>query len=164
MVGIFIVHAVLAQWGRTYNDEFDSYHDFEHLPGKILMLFRIILGLGLLICCFQTRLRCPASLRSFYLQLGIVGTFWFQSLPVMTWVVNSVVPYYLRHRSVGIWSAILQTAAILLLSVLVTSHSSAYHKLSHMGTVKENLTDSLNMSGSTQPRTWTIGRTKVRLD
>lgn len=165
-VGIFVIHVVLAQWGRTYNDDFDSYHDLEHLPGKILMLFRILLGLGLLICCFQTRLRCPASLRGFYLQLGIVGTMWFQSLPVMTWIVNTVVPFYLRHRAVGVWGATLQTSAIILLSLLVTSHSSSYHKLSHMATTNENLTDSLSMSANSnsQPRTWTFGKSKVRLD
>lgn len=163
-IGIFIVHTILAQWGRIYNDDFDSYHDLEHLPGKILMIFRILLGLGLLICCFQTRLRCPASLQSFYLQLAIVGTLWFQSLPLMTWFVNTMVPYYLRHRTVGIWGATLQTSAIFLLSLLVTSHSSSYHKLSHLGSAKENLTDSLSMSSSTQPRTWTIGKAKVRLD
>lgn len=163
-VGIFLVHIILAQWGRIYNDDFDSYHDLEHAPGKILMLFRILLGLGLLICCFQTRLRCPASLRGFYLQLGIVGTLWFQSLPIMTLIVNTVVPYHLRHRSVGLWSAILQTSAIVLLSILVTSHSSSYHKLSHMASTKDNLTDSLSMSANSQPRTWTFGKSKVRLD
>lgn len=163
-VGIFLVHVILAQWGRTYNDDFDSYHDLEHLPGKILMLFRVVLGLGMVICCIQTRLRCPASLRTFYLHLGIVGTLWFQSLPVLTWIVNTVVPYYLRHRSIGIWSAILQTSAIALLSLLVTSHKSSYHKFSHMSAVKDNLTDSLGTSGTTLPRTWTFGSSKVRLD
>jgi len=162
--GIFIVHVILAQWGRTYNDDFDSYHDLEHLPGKILMFFRILLGLGLVILCFQTRLRCPASLRSFYLQLGVVGTIWFESLPVMTWVVNTVVPYHLRHRTVGLWIALLQTTAIILLSLLVTSHSSSYHKLSHLSSAKETLTDSLSMSTPSQPRTWTFGTSKIRLD
>lgn len=163
-VGIFVVHVVLAQWGRIYNDDFDSYHDLEHLPGKLLMLFRVVLGLGMLICCIQTRLRCPASLRNFYLYLGIVGTLWFQSLPVLTWLVNTLVPYYLRHRSIGIWGAILQSSAIMLLSLLVTSHKSSYHKLSHMSSAKDNLTDSLGMASSSGPRTWNFGHSKVRLD
>ena len=163
-VGIFLVHVILAQWGRIYNDDFDSYHDLEHLPGKLLMLFRVVLGLAMLICCIQTRLRCPASLRNFYLHLGIVGTVWFQSLPVLTWIVNTAVPYYLRHRSIGIWGAILQTAAIMALSLLVTSHKSSYHKLSHMSAAKDNLTDSLGMSGTSKPRTWNFGGSKVRLD
>lgn len=163
-LSVFVIHIVLAQWGRTYNDDFDSYHDLEHLPGKLLMLFRILLGLGLLICCFQTRLRCPASLRSFYMQLAVVGTLWFQSLPVMTWTVNTFIPFHLRHRSVGLWGATLQSSAIMLLSLLVTSHSSAYHRFSHLSSTKDNLTDSLNMTSSEKPRTWTLGSSKVRLD
>jgi hypothetical protein len=164
-VTILLVHVILAQWGRTYNDDFDSYHDLEHLPGKLLMLFRIFLGLCLIICCFQTRLRCPASLRSFYMQLAFVGTLWFQSLPLLTWVVNAMVPYHLRHRTVGLWGAVLQTSSILLTSWLVTSHSTAYHKLSHLSSTKENLTDSVSSSSSSeQPRMWTMGKAKVRLD
>eukprot|EP00934_Nitzschia_sp_Nitz4_P002027 Nitzschia sp. Nitz4//scaffold40_size135432//15615//20089//NITZ4_003229-RA/size135432-processed-gene-0.139-mRNA-1//1//CDS//3329551174//2027//frame0 len=148
-ISVFAIHVILAQWGRTYNDDFDSYHDLEHLPGKLLMLFRVSLGIGLVICCVQTRLRCPASLRIFYTQLAVVGTMWFQSLPVLTWIVNSFVPYYLRHRSVGLWGATLQTSAIMLLSLLVTSQSTAYSKLSHMSSKKDSLTDSLgsNLKG-----------------
>ena len=41
---IFLLHVLLAQWGRVYNDEFDSYHDLEHLPGKVLMFLRLLLG------------------------------------------------------------------------------------------------------------------------
>jgi hypothetical protein len=166
-VSILLSHVLLAQWGRMMNDDFDSYHDLEHLPGKILMLWRITLGLGMLVCCFSTRLRCPASLQSFYLQLATVGTIWFQSLPVLTWVVNTVIPYTARHRTVGVWGAVLQTAGIVLLSWLVTSHSSPYHKFSHLSTTQENLTDSLANSSdgaSDAPRTWKFGKAKVRLD
>jgi len=163
-VGIFLGHVVLAQWGRIYNDDFDSYHDLEHLPGKLLMLFRMVLGLGMLICCIQTRLRCPASLRNFYLYLGIVGTVWFASLPVLTWIVNTFVPYHLHHRSIGIWGAILQSSAIMMLSLLVTSHKSSYHKLSHISAAKDTLTDSLGTTDPSTPRMWTFGGSKVRLD
>jgi hypothetical protein len=164
-VSILLSHVVLAQWGRMYNDDFDSYHDLEHLPGKLLMLWRIVLGLGMLGCCFSTRMRCPASLQRFYLQLAFVGTMWFQSLPVLTWVVNTMLPYHLRHRTIGIWGATLQTSAILLLSWLVTSHSTAYHRLSHMSAADDNLTDTLASSGgSEESRTWMFGKAKVRLD
>jgi len=168
-VSILAAHVVLAQWGRIYNDDFDSYHDLEHLPGKLLMLIRIVLGVGLLTCCHQTKQRCPASLRSFYVQLSFVGTLWFQSLPFLTWVVNTMVSYHLRHRTVGIWGGVLQTCSIALLSWLVTSHSTTYHKLSHLSSTKENLTDSLasvttSVTGEEAPRTWKMGKAKVRLD
>lgn len=166
-MSILLSHVILAQWGRTMNDDFDSYHDLEHLPGKILMLWRIILGLGMLVCCISTRMRCPASLQGFYSQLAIVGTLWFQSLPVLTWIVNTVIPYTSRHRTVGVWGSVLQTSGIVLLSWLVTSHSSPYHKFSHLSTTQENLTDSLANSSagaSEAPRTWKFGKAKVRLD
>jgi len=149
-----------------YNDDFDSYHDLEHLPGKLLMLNRIILGVLMMACCLSTRMRCPPSLRSFYLQLTVIGTLWFLSLPILILVVNLMVPYYMRHRTVGIWGGILQTSGILLLSWLVTSHSTSYHKLSHLSSTRENLTDSLSRrsSGIEEPQTWMFGKTKVRLD
>mmetsp|Transcript_33091 Transcript_33091/g.36899 ORF Transcript_33091/g.36899 Transcript_33091/m.36899 type:complete len:488 (+) Transcript_33091:48-1511(+) len=166
-IAIFIIHIVLAQAGRMVNDDFDSYHDLEHLPGKFLMLNRIILGVLMMACCLSTRARCPQSLRGFYLQLTIIGTFWFMSLPLLTWVVNIFVSYHLRHRAVGVYGAILQTAGILLLTWLVTSHSTSYHKLSHLSSTRENLTETLSRRSSgmkEEPQTWIFGKTKVRLD
>jgi len=165
-IGIFLSHIVLAQWGRMYNDDFDSYHDLEHLPGKFLMLNRIILGVCMMICCISTRMRCSPSLRPFYLQLSVIGAIWFLSLPIMTLVANTFVPYYMRHRAVGVWGAILQTSGILLLSWLVTSHSTSYHKVSHLSSTKDNLTDSLSMSSSRKKGSemWVFGKNKVRLD
>jgi len=165
-VAIFVSHIVLAQWGRMYNDDFDSYHDLEHLPGMFLMINRIVLGLCMMACCLSTRMRCSPSLRSFYLQLTVTGTLWFLSLPILTGIVNTMVPYHMRHRTVGVWGAVFQTSGIIVLSWLVTSHSTSYHRLSHLSSAQDNLTDSLSRrsSGKGEARTWTFGRAKVRLD
>ena len=135
--------------------------------GKFLMLNRIILGVFMMGCCLSTRARCPPSLRGFYLKLAVVGTLWFMSLPILTWVVNILIPYHMRHRAVGVYGAILQTTGIVLLSWLVTSHSTNYHKLSHLSSTKENLTETLSRRESgikEEPQTWIFGKTKVRLD
>ena len=166
-ITILVLHLVLAQWGRMYNDEFDSYHDYSYLPGKLLMGLRSFLGLCLLVCCFQTRSRCHASLHGFYLKLAFVGTVWFQSLPFVTWFSNWMIAYHLQHFSVGVWSAVMQTSSIVLLCWLVTSHSTSFHKLSHMVASKEDLTDSLATVGSKsseESRVWVVGKAKVRLD
>jgi len=164
-IAIFLSHIVLAQWGRMYNDDFDSYHDLEHLPGKFLMLNRIILGVCMMACCISTRMRCSPSLRPFYMKLTVIGTIWFLSLPILTWIANTVVPYYMRHRAVGVWGAVVQTSGIILLSWLVTAHSTPYHKLSRLSSTKENLTDSLSRgSGGGNSKMWVFGKTKVRLD
>jgi hypothetical protein len=57
-IGVIAMHVILAQWGRTYNDDFESYHDFNHLPGQILMAMRLVLGFLLLAATMQTRLKC----------------------------------------------------------------------------------------------------------
>jgi hypothetical protein len=38
---IIAVHAILAQWGRTFDDDFDTNHALEHPPGKVLMILRL---------------------------------------------------------------------------------------------------------------------------
>ena len=140
------------------------------------MCFRLLTGLCMLICCVQTMSRCPTSLHGFYVKLAGLGCFWFFSLPALTIVVNSFVAYHNRHYAVGMWGGILQTSAIVMLTWLVTgtsqSSSSAYHKLSHLSEKKGDLTDSLASSSagglggasSEEPRTWTMGKAKVRLD
>lgn len=169
VIGIIVSHIALAQWGRVYNDDFDSYHDLAHLPGKVLMLLRSCLGLVFLGACFQTRVRCPLSLHGFYVKFATVGAFWFFSLPILTMIVNTLVVYHRRHFTIGVWSASCQSASIVLLSWLVTAHSTAYHKVSHMSVAKETLADSLSSASSMSardPRSFSVlmGNAKVRLD
>jgi len=167
-IGIIVLHIALAQWGRVYNDDFDSYHDFAHLPGKVLMLLRACLGLVFIGACFQTRVRCPISLHAFYVKFASVGALWFFSLPVLTTIVNTLVVYHQRHFMIGVWSAACQSTSIVLLSWLVTAHSTSYHKLSHMSVAQESLADSLTSASmsSREPKSFSMlmGNAKVRLD
>jgi hypothetical protein len=171
-LAVLALHVVLAQWGRTYNDDFESYHDLEHLPGKILMAVRFVLGLLCLAATMQTRWKCRAKqLEQFYLNLAIAGFAWFQSLPVLVVICNTFVPYYVRHPAIVTGSALLQSVALGLLAWLVTSHSSAYHQVSHLTSSAEtSLTDSLSQAAGGQARgvadtkTWSFGKSKIRLD
>lgn len=167
-LGVIVSHIALAQWGRVYNDDFDSYHDLAHLPGKILMLMRFGLGLVFMGACFQTRNQCPHSLHRFYIKFAMVGILWFWSLPVLTTIVNTVVHYHQRHFTIGVWSAACQSTSIVLLSWLVTAHSTSFHKFSHMSTASDNLTESLSSvsSNSNGPKSvaMLMGNAKVRLD
>jgi hypothetical protein len=125
---VFVAHIVLAQWGCALDGNFDSYHDFAHLPGKLLMGLRILMGLCLIVCCLQTRMRCPFGMQKFYLRLAVVGTLWFQSLPLVTFACNHVVPYYLRHWTVGTWASVLHCTSIALLSWLVATQNQSFQK------------------------------------
>jgi hypothetical protein len=168
---VVALHVVLAQWGRTYNESFESYHDFEHLPGKLLMATRVLLGILFVAATLHTRLRCSRhQLKSFYAKLALLGFLWFQSLPVLTFWCNTVVPYYLRHPTVYVGSALLQSGSIVLFSWLVTSHSTVYHRFSHLSSpMEKSFTEQLaNTSAGAGEndgaRTWTMGKAKVRLD
>jgi hypothetical protein len=173
-IGVIAMHVLLAQWGRTYNDDFESYHDLEHLPGKILMAMRLVLGFLLLAATMQTRLKCNVQqLKGFYLKLAIFGFGWFQSLPFLTVFCNVFVPYYLRHPAIFISSALLQSSSLVILAWLVTSHTTSYHHFSHMNVDSEpSLTDTLShqqqAGGSTSkeaPSTWSLGKkAKIRFD
>jgi hypothetical protein len=147
MLAAFIVasHFILAQWGRTYDDDFDSYHDLEHLPGKLLMALRVVLGIIMVAAAVQTKSACPASLSGFYSVLSLVGTLWFQGLPLVSWLCSRFVPYYLRHPAVTFYGSVCQTIALIMLAWLVTAHSkSSFHSLSRMQANGDNdLTDSL---------------------
>jgi hypothetical protein len=176
ILGISVIgmHILLAQWGRTYNDDFESYHDLEHLPGKILMFMRLVLGFLLLAATMQTRLKCNVQqLKGFYLKLAIFGFGWFQSLPCLTVFCNIFVPYYLRHPAIFISSALLQSSSLVILAWLVTSHTTSYHHFSHMNVDSEpSLTDTLShqqqaggSSSSEAPSVWTLGKkAKIRFD
>jgi Rhodopsin-like GPCR transmembrane domain len=187
---IIIVHVGLAQWGRVYNDDFESYHDFQHLPGKILMALRIVLGILILAATHQTQLKCTVQvLKHFYTKLAVLGVSWCLSLPLLTYICNLFVPYYLRRPAVVIGSAALQSSSLVLLAWLVTAQSNmAYHQFSHMTSNRRNndgkemsLTESMlnsstssssNNNASTsaagatngEPRTWKFGKSKIRLD
>lgn len=174
-VMIIASHVFLAQWGRTYDDDFDAYHALEHLPGRLLMLFRMVLGVLLIAATAQTRNSCPPPLQLFYTKLAVVGTCWFVSLPLVTWTCSWAVPYYLRQPTVAIWGAMAQSTALVLLAWLFTAHSgaSSFHKVSRLqaNTTGDSLTDSLATGTSAQgasnkaaPKSWTFGKTKIRLD
>ncbi len=165
---IFASHGILAQWGRTFDDDFDAYHQLEHTPGRILMIFRMVLGVLLLIATAQTRMACPTSLQPFYSKLAIVGLCWFFSLPLVTWTCSWAVPYYMRHPAVATWGAIAQSTALVLLAWLFTAHSgaSSFHKVSRLQAKNgDGLTDSLATSNSSvTPTSWSFGKAKIRLD
>ena len=167
LLGLIATHLTLAHWGLSYNDEYDSYHDLEHLPGKLLMGLRSTLGIFMLAAVTQTRMKCNASLHPFYSKFAMVGTLWFQGLPVITWFCNTFMAFHRRHPTVIIAGAVLQSASLLLLSWIVAINaSSSYHKVSHMTQSGDNnLTEKMSSLGGSEASTWKLfGRAKVRLD
>lgn len=183
---VLAFHVILAQWGRTYNDDFESYHALDHWPGQLLVMFRILCALLLIVATVQTRNKCKIRhLQSFYSTLAVVGTSWLISLPILGWFCSRFVPYYLRRPAVVFGAAVLQSSSLVLFAWLVTSHSTTYHQFSHLASSSSSktnqqlsFTEALHSSassssgmsnnngkgGTAEPRTWKMGKFKVRLD
>lgn len=166
--GIFGLHLLLSQWGRMYNDDFESYHDLEHWPGRILMWTRLFAGLLFLAAVQQTSLKFTGKLQKFYATFAVTGFVWFLSLPVLTWICNWMVPYHLRRPAVFLGAAVLQSSSLVLLAWLVTTHSTAYHQVSRMTAASDTLSDRLDVTDQHHhgsPRAWRLGKkVKVALD
>lgn len=166
-VSVLVAHVVLAQLGRTFDEDFNSYHQFENWPGKLVMGIRVVLGLLFMVATVQTRTRCNAKqLRHFYIKLGVLGLIWFLSLPFLTLVCNLFVPFYIRHPTICIGNALIQSSSIIMFAWLVTAHSSTYHSFSHLSAPSEkSLTEQMSsMRNGDDARAWFIGQAKVRLD
>jgi len=168
----FVSHAILAQWGRTYDDDFDCYHSLEHLPGTCLMVYRLMLGIPFLIGVASVRNsgRCPRALKPFLTKFMLVGISWFISLPFVTTFVSTSMPYILKHRSLLIGSAMTQASSLASLVWLFTADSdaSAYHRLSKVRESNTSLSNVVASSSNSERKApssfWKFGKTKIRLD
>lgn len=166
---IIAVHAGLAQWGRTFDDDFDTYHALEHPPGRALMILRFILGLVFITGVGMVRSggRCPPSLMTFLTRFGLVGLSYFASLPGVSMFVGSVLPYYQRHQALHWGAAMVQACSLASLTWLFIggADASAYHRLSRVSHHTEgDMTESIAASHGRRTNMWHLGKTKIRLD
>ena len=170
---IIVAHVGLAQWGRTFDDDFDTYHALEHPPGRALMMLRFALGLVFVtgVGIVRSSGRCPPSLMSFLTRFALVGLTYFASLPGVSMFVLSALPYHQRHQALHWGAALVQACSLASLTWLFVGNadSSGYHRVSKVGARKEgDMTADLAMpggsAGSKRPTVWRFGKTKVRLD
>ena len=181
VVSILLFHAGLAQWGRTFDDDFDTYHSLEHTPGRVLMRFRV--GLGLVFLCASSSVRnngrCPQSLQPFLKKFQLVGFSWFLSLPFVSSYVSTVMHSHQKHIALAFGSMLVQSSSLASLVWLFTADkdSSAYHRMSTLKADNDTLSSmnsgnnfsagapiGIGSSSKGASNFWKFGNTKVRLD
>jgi hypothetical protein len=136
IVFIFVSQLVLEFMGRGYEDDFNQFHDHEHLPGYLLMLLRVVMCIVFQIGITSTKKNVGGAVSRFLLQLQICGTLWFLGFPCLVFV-SGYFAEYLRHRIVTGGSLLCQASALGYMAYLFL-FKSEYHKLSslsRMGTV-----------------------------
>ena len=167
-LSLILVHAGLAQWGRTFDDDFDTYHALEHPPGRALMFLRVSLGFVFVtgVGFIRSSGRCPPSLMSFLTKFGLVGLSYFASLPGVSLFCKTL-PYYQRHQALHWGAAMVQACSLASLTWLFvgSSDSSAYHRLSRVGKdAATDMTADLAASSSGRSTSWKFGKTKINID
>ena len=135
LVSLFTFHVVLVVWGRRYGEEFDTFHDFEHLPGKVLMFVRLFLGVFFWFAASATLTAQGnvGEMASFLFVFRILGSVWFFAMPVFV-ALAPLWAHYLRHWFITGGTLCLQTVALAVFNFLfVGSKSSLYYRRSTAG-------------------------------
>jgi hypothetical protein len=132
---LFLFHVTLILWGRYYSDEFNKFHDFEHFPGKILMVFRTVCGIFFWFAATSTiRLQGNVGeMASFLTKFRLVGFAWFFCLPVCV-LFAPLWAEYLRHWWITGGTMLLQsTAIVFFLFLFIGEKNSVYYRKSTVG-------------------------------
>jgi len=135
---VLVFQIMLELLGRTYEDEFNSFHDHEHWPGYMLMFMRcclcVVFVIGINKSIKESNTESPT--RSFLEFLRFVGVTWFLSFPLivsMQWMFAPVN----RHMLVTAASIFIQTSSLgTMLYAFLTEHSQ-YVKISSVGRMKD---------------------------
>jgi Rhodopsin-like GPCR transmembrane domain len=170
-VVVATTHVILAQWGRVFNDEFDSYHDFDHAPGYFMLFFRTVAGF-LFMSAVQSstsKPNCPPNIQQFYRMYGLIGLLWFWLLPLWVIFCHVALPYYKLKPYVYGGCCVLQGLSHIMLGLLVAMQSMS-SKNSGQSLVDNTYVNVSDISSTEPipvkaPVTWSIGRrAKIRLD
>jgi hypothetical protein len=112
-----------------------SFHEFEHWPGVVLLCIRLVLC-GVFVWALQRSRAVESNVEvlGFLGKLAWFGAVWFLCLPLLV-LVATLLPPYRRHQLVAGGSILVQAAALVLLSTLFAEGSHFYRmsSLSHLG-------------------------------
>jgi len=137
LLSIAVVQFALQAFGRTFEEDFNNFHDHEHWPGLALLAIRLALC-ALFTWALRRSLLVEkqTEVASFLYQLWLSGTIWFICLPLLVLIAMALPPYR-RHQVVAGGSIVLQTLALALLSTLFLKRSHYYRisSLAHLGSV-----------------------------
>lgn len=138
LLGIGTSQVVLLAWGRTREEDFNNFHDFEHLPGMVLLGMRLSLCALFLWALRRSRaIERQKEVLAFLEKLAVFGATWFLCLPVLVLLALGLAPYR-RHQLVAGGSIFVQAIALALLSTLF-HEGSMYYKNSSLAHVGQEL-------------------------
>jgi len=115
---LILIHILFVILDRQYDDAHSKYHKSDSVWGSLMVLMRFLLGgvFGYGMFVLTSNEHSPLK-RNFLYKLAIVGTIYFISIPIIVFIA-SFVASYLRHQVVTIGGILIQTGALIGLSIL----------------------------------------------
>ena len=135
IVVLVVLTMILSVANKGYDGDFDKFHDFESPWGKMLVVFRLLLGVSFAASLhftirFQQK-RGGSNLVSFLRRLMLLGGLWFLAFPTLVFA-SGAFAHYLRHRIVVIGTLVCQLSCLSLLGYQFLAHASTYFKISSL--------------------------------
>ena len=148
----WLLHLALAQWSRTYSDDFDTFHDYSHPPGRVLVCMRLALGFFIFLpIVFRSQTCSGIRLQRFFISFALTGFIWFIHLPLVFFLAENFVKIYNRHKFVTAVAGFIQTISLVVLGALFTGNLPGlsrdglnyFFAVSTVGTGADNLSSGI---------------------
>merc|ERR1711937_274592 len=119
--------------GRQYKDDFNQFRDYEHLPGKLVLMLRLVMWsffwYGTTVSLASTSRE--ERVRSFVGKLRGLGSLYFLAFPALVVVAGFLSPLH-RHPTVQCGSLMIQSQTLLLIGWQIMRPDSEYSKISSL--------------------------------
>uniref|UniRef100_A0A7S2RLJ0 GPR180/TMEM145 transmembrane domain-containing protein n=1 Tax=Rhizochromulina marina TaxID=1034831 RepID=A0A7S2RLJ0_9STRA len=142
-LGVGTVQFLLEFYSRRLEEDFSSFHDHDHWPGKALLLFRCatcaVLWYGSSRTIRQAGgLLSGSSASLFIWRMSLVGSMWLLAYPFTVLVIVPFFPPYHRHCVVTSAALVFQSLALSILLVLflgIGKHGKEFFNMSSLRTM-----------------------------
>jgi len=133
MVGIF--HIVIVGVGRINDEDPTKFHDYENIPGYIIMSFIMIFYALFAYFVYSTYHKPDSSSdrRNFYKRFSVFGTIYLLALPLIVFISSVFVAPYVRNKVIILGTLAIQIGTMITLTYLLGSKKSKYNQVSLKG-------------------------------
>lgn len=135
MLGTLVafVHIFFVIFGHIHDEDPYQVHDYGSWPGMVLLIFKMLFFGVFLFFIFYTIKKADARIKMFLIQLGVLGSIYILSIPLIVLFATTFVDVHYQHKTITIGNILLQTVTIAFLTYLFSSEKSRYYSVSVKG-------------------------------
>jgi len=133
-----LLHVLIVGIGRIADEEHSKFHDYETIPGWIVIFFRFVFFAIFIYFARSTIDKEEKGSNKedrlvFMRRFLLLGSIYLLAFPVVVIISSAVVASYVRHKVVTIGSLTLQVTAAIILTYLFSAKRSKYNQVSMKG-------------------------------